>query len=289
MPRLTPIEQSLLIETKSSDLRTAVRCLAGRHAGANRFAGNQGELESLATRLGVRSIAVQAIPCDGLLIHHDYGYEVKLSSSTSVSRRRFSLAHEIAHIILHKTVKETQTIEARGLLIPQHHRSEERICDMLATELLMPFELVKAQFQRKQTLLDELCRLAKLFSVSLTAMARRLKELELVRDAALLEVVVDGFRASAQKILTNYDAKPIYPRSPWRLMPREPLVEVSHGSPRASGHGWISDRTGKRRVYMDAIRMDRPSTYLVLLHRATILTPYRSYEHVGWALPAIDS
>jgi Zn-dependent peptidase ImmA (M78 family) len=90
-------------------------------------------LDALAHKLGVSRIVEQRLPFEGGLFQLTDGeLVIKLNSESSFVRKRFTLAHEIAHLLLNT--------------VPAHrsaNRSDEdleRTCDLIAAELLMPTE-----------------------------------------------------------------------------------------------------------------------------------------------------
>ena len=90
-------------------------------------------LDALARRLGVTRVVEQRLPFEGGLFQLPDGEMViKLNSESSFVRKRFTLAHEIAHLLLN-TVPAHRTAN-------QADRDLERTCDLIAAELLIPTE-----------------------------------------------------------------------------------------------------------------------------------------------------
>ena len=90
-------------------------------------------LDALARKLGVTRIVEQRLPFEGGLLQLPDGeLVIKLNSESSFVRKRFTLAHEIAHLLLNT--------------VPAHRGANrtdenlERTCDLIAAELLMPTE-----------------------------------------------------------------------------------------------------------------------------------------------------
>lgn len=88
-------------------------------------------LESLARKLGVGRITEQRLPFEGGLFQLPGGeLVIKLNSESSFVRKRFTLAHELGHLLLN-------TVPA----FRKEHGTDaalERACDKIAAELLMP-------------------------------------------------------------------------------------------------------------------------------------------------------
>ncbi|MGB7438579.1 MAG: ImmA/IrrE family metallo-endopeptidase, partial [Candidatus Acidiferrum sp.] len=88
-------------------------------------------LEELARKLGVDRILQQKLPYEGALFRlADGELVIKLNSESSFARKRFTLAHEIAHLLLNTVPAFRSTCRADAAL--------ERTCDLIAAELLMP-------------------------------------------------------------------------------------------------------------------------------------------------------
>src|SRR5580704_14110342 len=86
------------------------------------------DLNAVAARLSVTRITYEDLPFPGELRRNSQGFEIACSSYLSASRRRFTVAHELAHVIF----------ETTGPNCPTRGRELERLCDMLASEILMP-------------------------------------------------------------------------------------------------------------------------------------------------------
>jgi Zn-dependent peptidase ImmA (M78 family) len=116
---------------------------------------------------------------------------ILINKSHPETRQRFSAAHEIGHFVLDH-VKGTFHLDKKILFRKDYLNPEdakrEREANVFATELLMPADLVKSQFQslKEQSLMemwneDEFpSDLASRFKVSLSAMVIRLQELGLI-------------------------------------------------------------------------------------------------------------
>jgi hypothetical protein len=97
---------------------------------------------------------------------------IVLNGSGDSGRRRFTIAHEIGHFVLHPERCRPE----RGGGVNEAGRMEEREADAFAAELLMPDHLVR-EAVREQGL--DVTRLADRFEVSRKAMQTRLRGLGL--------------------------------------------------------------------------------------------------------------
>lgn len=109
-------------------------------------------------------------------------YNIYLNAKEGGTRQRFSIAHEIAHYLLHKDKIITFGVVGRqceASLTP----NEEKCADNLAGVILMPENCVKEYMAKYNISLDDKLDLkiikdfAKEFEVSLIAGALRLREL----------------------------------------------------------------------------------------------------------------
>lgn len=94
-------------------------------------------LEALALNLGIARIEETKLPYDGGIFRDRGGrLVIKINSYSPPSRRRFTLAHEIAHLLLGTVPGLRSTCKEDPAL--------ERACDCVAAELLMPTESATA-------------------------------------------------------------------------------------------------------------------------------------------------
>lgn len=99
------------------------------------------------------------------------GYACFVNAKHSSTRKRFTIAHEMAHFILHKELIG-DGISDDALFRSRLSNSIEAQANRLAAEILMPWKLIKQAIQEgKENIPD----LAKLFDVSESAMSVRLK------------------------------------------------------------------------------------------------------------------
>jgi IrrE N-terminal-like domain len=124
-------------------------------------------LESIAARLGVRNIVEQPLPADGALVPTGQGsYVMKINSMGSRERRRFTLAHEIGHLILQESFKAMTSCQRDPEL--------EGACDSIAAELLMPASVINPYvLNLSDPSPSNLVQIANRFHVSLRAAAHR--------------------------------------------------------------------------------------------------------------------
>jgi Zn-dependent peptidase ImmA (M78 family) len=105
----------------------------------------------------------------------------------SSNRQRFTLAHELGHLLLHKDealhVDENSPIGFRNPRSSQAVDSDEIEANQFAAELLMPAALLTAEIAKISTktgIEDAVAKLAEVFAVSEQAMTFRLSGLGLL-------------------------------------------------------------------------------------------------------------
>jgi hypothetical protein len=104
-----------------------------------------------------------------------YGYRILVNSTEMEVRRRFTLAHEFAHLELHQDQIGDGVLEDALYRGKNFSEPEELEANKRAAEIVMPEPLVREAF-RAQT---DTARLADMFKVSKRSMQWRLEELGL--------------------------------------------------------------------------------------------------------------
>jgi Zn-dependent peptidase ImmA (M78 family) len=146
-------------------------------------------VEDLAKRLGVR-LAFERMDSEisGMLIR-DPERKVAvmaINSSHSSTRQRFTIAHELGHLLLHQGspifVDRTVRVNFRAPQASAGDHHQEIEANAFGAELLMPEELMLLAAQRNPGRADEsmLDQLAERFRVSRQAMDYRLTNLGLL-------------------------------------------------------------------------------------------------------------
>jgi hypothetical protein len=126
------------------------------------------DLEAIARRLDVTEIVGDDLPVSGELRRADGGgFVIAYSTYSSRVRQRFTIAHELAHTLF----------ERSGPRSPRGGVELERLCDLIAAEILLPSDIFREAAGATPSAADVL-RLAKLFETSVTATALRCCELD---------------------------------------------------------------------------------------------------------------
>jgi Zn-dependent peptidase ImmA (M78 family) len=149
-------------------------------------------IEVVAHRLKLRTeAAVLGENVSGMLVVEDNQGAIGYNSTHARVRQRFTIAHEIAHFVLHlkKNHKSQVFIDKYVVFRRDDHSSEgndqeEVEANRLGAALLMPETLVRKEIRKHDLDLDDdeaVGFLAKKFQVSSAAMTNRLVNLRLLR------------------------------------------------------------------------------------------------------------
>lgn len=124
------------------------------------------DLDGIRSRLDISGFYPEDMSVSGELRREGKGFKIVYSSSLSPERRRFTIAHEMGHAIF----------EASGRNCPRTGTELERLCDLLATEILMPTHIFLSRLGGRLSL-QKIFELARTFKTSLSATAIRCSEL----------------------------------------------------------------------------------------------------------------
>lgn len=102
---------------------------------------------------------------------------IAVNSSQPSARQRFSIAHELAHLLLHK-----EELVLHAHYFKKQFEQKELDADSFASELLVPRDLLKVSVEnvKAQPLEEATLLLSHLYQVSFAAMAFRLYSLEMI-------------------------------------------------------------------------------------------------------------
>jgi IrrE N-terminal-like domain len=157
----------LTLAGNASTIEDAVRTVVGRLLEG--VSCPPTDLEAVAARLEVTGFQAEDLPISGELRRDERGLKIFYSSYLSRERRRFTIAHELGHAIF----------ETTGPNCPRVGVELERLCNMLATELLMPKDVFLNSVGMEVNM-AKIFELARSFATSLSATAIRCAELHKV-------------------------------------------------------------------------------------------------------------
>jgi hypothetical protein len=125
--------------------------------------------EKLAAHLKIEVRQSPLVGCDGWVLSGPAGVRIRLNSKFAAVRRRFTLAHELGHLLLGvPTVVGESVYES----LKSNSREERRVND-LASELLLPESVVRQYLPAVPVIAAQLRKLAKDAKVSELAAAIR--------------------------------------------------------------------------------------------------------------------
>ena len=135
------------------------------------------DIVKLANSLGITVYSDNDTDINGKISFNEKkGFEITFNMNHPMTRIRFSIAHEIAHFLLHQ-----QKIKAKGCLYRDGATDQEKEADVLAAELLMPKEGVKEvmdKFNQNNIGEEVVQQVATKFAVSMVVAAIRLRSLK---------------------------------------------------------------------------------------------------------------
>jgi hypothetical protein len=131
------------------------------------------DLVAIRRRLNITQFCAEDIAGSGELQRDGDGLKVVYSSALSQTRKRFTIAHEMAYAVF----------ESTGPNCPRTGVELERLCDKIAAEILMPKQIFLSRLGQEFSV-RKILDLSQLFRASVSATA--------IRCAELLRVSVFG-------------------------------------------------------------------------------------------------
>lgn len=140
------------------------------------------DLKGFAAYLGVASIREVPLAMKGRLLRMDDGQlSIEVSCRLSDAERRFTVAHELSHIIAEgEMLRGSPSRSERSRSTPGYSsKVVEKLCDSLATELLLPQEWISRRLANVRPAIAEVTKTAMDSCTSIEAVADRIVELGL--------------------------------------------------------------------------------------------------------------
>jgi hypothetical protein len=150
------------------------------------------DLDQILPRVNVTGCEARSeFTGSGALLREGKAFKIIYSSGMHTGRKRWTVAHEVAHALFEKT----------GRNAPRSGRELERLCDMIATELLLPWKHFAPRIH-ENICLDNVLHLANVFQTSVTATAIRCAE---VCGVSAFEMEGNQLRWGYGVVRTRYD------------------------------------------------------------------------------------
>jgi len=151
------------------------------------------DLSQLAEKMAINDILDAAMAEDGRLELRDRRAVIYVRADLSRERRRFTIAHELAHrLLMHRTAP---AVAYRRRLTGDNL---ERLCDDIAAAILLPRQWVEKEFIRAPQGLDTVRRMGTAAGASLSASLVRLREVHRWSHSLLrFNHVTDRWRLAA--------------------------------------------------------------------------------------------
>jgi Zn-dependent peptidase ImmA (M78 family) len=222
----------------------------------------------LARERRITEINMVEMAQDGIIYAKGNEYVVDLNRSHSDSRKRFTLAHEIGHTFFFD-VQEHPTSRFRivDAQIQSIHsdQSEEHLCNVVASEILMPCEPFSNMMQEMTPEARTILTLAGKFKTSLQATARRVVSLSTYKEIVCLW----RFNQTLCVYETEWVARKSTGASSLALASINSLFEEFRTAQSIRGRRWFSIGGNLDNYFIDAIPIDKKAErYLmvILLH-----------------------
>ena len=142
------------------------------------------DIEAIAQYCGATVTYGRLVGCEGRIIGHRNRAIITVDERATLSRRRFSAAHELGHWMKHRG-KVALVCDNEQLVSKWDGRDRESVANRYAAELLLPQYLFHPLLKDTPLTLETVRELAEQFSTSITATALRLVQLT-DRPAALI-------------------------------------------------------------------------------------------------------
>jgi IrrE N-terminal-like domain len=128
------------------------------------------DIFELAARVGAKTVDEDSLVEDGRLEDGHRTTRILLRTGTTDERRRFTLAHELGHLVL----ADPEVLQLARTTLRVEQFSVERMCNQFAAELLMPRRWVIDEFRDRQERLGVIEEVSHRAAVSLSAAMIRL-------------------------------------------------------------------------------------------------------------------
>ena len=134
----------------------------------------------------VKKVLYKDLKIDGRLIPYEDGFIIELRKDRPIERINFTFAHELAHTFFHEAIPSIK-YRSNTANHPQHDdEDEERLCNIAASELLMPTQIFSKIVKDFSPSPESLQKISQTFETSLTATLVKLLSLKLWNASFIL-------------------------------------------------------------------------------------------------------
>lgn len=135
----------------------------------------------------------------GMAVKREEGSYMMINSAQTIARQNFSICHEIYHLFVQ------EDFFAEATLLTSRNKTEEKLADMFASEILMPLEALFSFVSDEEVScscvsLETVVRAEQYFKVSRSAMLYRLKGVGLVDQNTIVNEYSLNVKESARRM-----------------------------------------------------------------------------------------
>lgn len=177
----------------------------------------QVDIERIITTCGIEG-RVDKLASSGSLLNTKTGWQVACRTTSDPLTRRYTLAHELCHWLLHTKVG-LDSAKARDLDL---YEPVEEVCDVFAGMLLAPPQKISSELQLKDRLrFSDIERMARLFGVPLRAVLQSLRASSLANGPEQLIITLRPVIASGElRVVETCTSRSLFSSQSRTLMAR---------------------------------------------------------------------
>lgn len=143
------------------------------------------DVEAIAFCVGAEVEYKTLVGCEAQIVGYRDRAVIYVDSSTSNTRRRFSVGHELGHWHHHRGQSFVCRSDDIGRPVDQSSRNAERLADAYSADLLLPPYIINPRIEALQTLnLHSIREIAGEFRTSVTSTA--IRAMKVTRETAIL-------------------------------------------------------------------------------------------------------
>lgn len=128
-------------------------------------------LNNLTKFLNIKTVTNNSLKNDALLFIKNENYTIEFKDSKNWRRQRFTIAHEIFHVVLFDLFSDTIDFNNTNL------KKIESICNIGASEILVPSSEIKNDVKNQKITLDLIEKLVEKYMVSYSVIFRKINQL----------------------------------------------------------------------------------------------------------------